>query len=418
MEIAEVVDRESLEAYLNGLPDESNMTTAQFVAFRSGARVAPIAFRFFAENGFADDHAARVLPIWASIAVQNVVLSAPARSLSGVAISHAAKAIDYHADYAGAHSTDMVADATLAVSNGSFSSAAVVEAADYFKGTVINSVTHGVYYAANAFAQMTPKARVDFWSFVRDDLQHGRAAQDKPLWLDAGMPVALEAEWHAACSACDADKSGADWTFWTTWYDRILTGKDIHADRLAPIFNEITEEHWVVDPARVNARFEEVLAIYQAEYVVLDGAGTASNPQITDLQIYVDTEYRTLNGRVHRDPAEVEILELLEDMKVFVDYMLGRIETSTDAEQASTLAHEIWSVVVKKAKKLAIVEPDHRMSSAILGMAESAGVLADAGVDADPRRTTRTELAGPAIQKQATGWRRFFPFMKQASDRS
>lgn len=420
MEIAEVVDRESLEAYLNGLPDETDMATARFVAFQSGARVAPIALRFFAENGHADVHAARVLPIWASLAIQKIALDTSTGSLSKIAIADAARALDHHPDYAGNHSTDVVADATVSVGNGSFSAAAIAEADDYYTSTVIHAVSGTVAYAANAVAQAAPHVSADFWSFVRDDLKRGRAEPDQPLWLDAGVPDTVLSEWRATCAAFDADKSGTDWTFWTMWYERILAGKDIYADRLAPIVNQITLEQWVVYPARVNARFDEVLAVYQADDAQVTSGPTPRDKawrEVVNLQGFIDTEYALLTERRHSSAAENDVLDALENLKVFVDFMLGRLEeASGEGDQATILKNEIWPTVANEVNKLAKVETDPRIRSTILTMLGASDFAA--GIRPELKAATTPVLDGAAIQTPASGWRRFFPFNKQSGSRS
>lgn len=112
-------------------------------------------------------------------------------------------------------------------------------------------------YAANAAV---------VWVAVRQDLTNAATGQpDGALWGNNAVPADIAAAWSAACIAFDNNTFGTDWTFWITFYERVLAGKNIHADMLVPILNGITEEDWLGDPDPVNAQFADVLAVYRGE---------------------------------------------------------------------------------------------------------------------------------------------------------
>lgn len=222
MEVSEVVDRESLEAYLNGLQDDARLTTIQFVAFRSAARIAPFVLQFFAENRPVGKRDLTALPIWAGLTIPGVASRSPTPGIDRAAANAAARAA-----FAAARAAD-AADA----------------AADAAVGTA------------------------DFWAHVRRDLLGFAAGQDTPLWDEGDIPSGIADAWQAACVAFRADRFGTDWTFWITWYERVLAGNDIYPSMLVPILNEITEEDWLGDldaVNAVNARFKDVLARYAIE---------------------------------------------------------------------------------------------------------------------------------------------------------
>ncbi|MCK0119439.1 hypothetical protein MWU61_02730 [Loktanella sp. F6476L] len=73
-----------------------------------------------------------------------------------------------------------------------------------------------------------------------------------------------EVEWSDVKSALAADQQ-IDWSFWIAWYERLLVGKDIYVELLSSVLSEVRETDWLDHPGAVNARFETVLAAYQAD---------------------------------------------------------------------------------------------------------------------------------------------------------
>jgi hypothetical protein len=136
---------------------------------------------------------------------------------------------------------------------------------------------------------------------VRDDLAQTDFQTRTPLWPDDAMPQDIANDWSAARIAFAADKTGHDWRFWIACYDRILTGKNIHADLLAPILSNLTKEDWLGDPALVTPLFDDVLAVYTLEDF------TAQNPYGHRAKINRETDKLLL--------VPVEVIDLGEVIK-------------------------------------------------------------------------------------------------------
>ena len=101
-----------------------------------------------------------------------------------------------------------------------------------------------------------------FWSGVRAILSASNGARSLPL---KGF---ISDETNAELEDVESrlgQETKTPILFWFQYYQRILTERDTHEDRIVPIFNSITESDWVADPVVLSAKFDDVLAIYQAE---------------------------------------------------------------------------------------------------------------------------------------------------------
>jgi hypothetical protein len=261
VEIAEVVDRKSLKAYLEGLEGNSGLLTARRVAFFAAISVAPAALRFFAGNRSYRDRDLTPLAVLGAYSISGVRSTirtpeiARAASASAAAAAFAASAASASAARAAraAASAARAAFAPDSASADAFASDAAAASAD-------------ASASADAFASAFADAY--FWGDLRSFLTGQRSAPDAPMPAITLDATRLE-DWNQTCILLKAD-SAVDWTFWIAWFDRALAGKDIHADMLAPILNGLTEDDWLGDPAKVNPLFDDVLAVYHAENTAVD----------------------------------------------------------------------------------------------------------------------------------------------------
>ncbi|MDE0849832.1 hypothetical protein [Yoonia sp.] len=248
MEIAEVEDRESLQAYLEGLEGDAGRLTARRVAFFVAISVAPVALRFFAGEPSYQNSDLTPLAVLGAYAISGVAstITTPEIAASFDASFDAADAAD-----AAASSADAAASSSDAASAASFAAASASFAASASSSSDAASAAAASFAAASAY----------FWGDLRIFLMGQRTAPDAPMPAIT-LDVTHVEDWEQTCILLKAD-SAVDWTFWITWFDRVLAGKDIHADMLVPILNELTEDDWLGDPAKVNRLFDEVLAVYQ-----------------------------------------------------------------------------------------------------------------------------------------------------------
>ena len=221
MEIAEVQDRESLERYLEALPEDERREVAVRVAFRAAARVLPIAALNFALSQ------AYIMRDLTAVSIFGAL------SIAGVAALTSTPAI-----------------ATSAADNASFTATAAAD-----KPSFAVAAAYASYLA-------------DIGDFARLDLTDG---EHGPLWGAGAIPDALVQVWADAKTAMGKDPK-ADWSFWIAWYERVLAGRDFLPNDMAPILNELRKADWNKGPAHINPLFDGVLAKYRAQDIEVSGS--------------------------------------------------------------------------------------------------------------------------------------------------
>ena len=232
MEIAEVQDRESLERYLEALPEDERREVAVRVAFRAAARVLPIAALNFASSQ------AYIMRDLTAVSIFGAL------SIAGVAALTSTPAI-----------------ATSAADNASFTATAAADKPSFAAAAAASS-----FASADAAAYASYLA--DIWDFARLDLTDG---EHGPLWGDGAIPDALVQVWADAKTAMGKDPK-ADWSFWIAWYERVLAGRDFLPNDMAPILNELRKADWNKGPAHINPLFDGVLAKYRAQDIEVSGS--------------------------------------------------------------------------------------------------------------------------------------------------
>lgn len=238
MEIAEVVDRESLGRYLDRLDPNLLRRTALYVTYRSAARVLPVNLQYFLHGRIHSRIKLSPLVLFGATAMPGIALTEPR----------------------GGHAPGALAVANAAAAN------AVANAAAAYTATAMEANVSAYAIAAVSNAEMTHSK--DFWRNVRLDLVNAESIVPLPLWLGQEIPISILDAWKKCRQDLDLHKPEGSWRFWIEWYERVLAGRDTHADRLAPIFGGISKHEWLDAPFKVNALFEDVLA----EYLEDDGA--------------------------------------------------------------------------------------------------------------------------------------------------
>ena len=234
MEIAEVQDRESLERYLEALPEDERREVAVRVAFRAAARVLPIAALNFALSQ------AYIMRDLTAVSIFGAL------SIAGVAALTSTPAI-----------------ATSAADNASFTATAAADKPSFAVAAASSS-----FASADAAAAAYASYLADIWDFARLDLTDG---EHGPLWGDGAIPDALVQVWADAKTAMGKDPK-ADWSFWIAWYERVLAGRDFLPNDMAPILNELRKADWNKGPAHINPLFDGVLAKYRAQDIEVSGS--------------------------------------------------------------------------------------------------------------------------------------------------
>lgn len=232
VEIADIQDKESLEAWFDGLPrgaeaeEEEARRIMVWVAHRAAMRVAPVAWHAYTFEDWAKKHDLTAIPVLRSLLTSAVASTWPTADVRAAA--------DATADaYAAAASADASADAAYAAAFAAAYDAAAAAA-----------------YAADAWSA----SKADFWVMIRQDctIAVDTAEQDPAkLWFDHDIPSA----WPTLRENLAAHP--ADWSFWIEWYEDALHGR-------APNWKLLTEiallpdDLWKGPIDDLNARISEL----------------------------------------------------------------------------------------------------------------------------------------------------------------
>lgn len=253
MEISEVRDHESLEAYLEGLEGDIGLLIARRVAYLSAMRMAPLALQYFLLNRTTASSEVTGLPVFAALAYSAVASAWPTPSYNPESAISATK---FEGDIALSDpDTPELTDVPALAARSA--AAAADSAALVAVGSVVTAFTE-------------TGERFNLWELVRKDLVALAADPECDLpaiWPSIEIPIWTTTIWKPIRDRLKKNKP-RHWTFWITWYDRALAGEDLYPHKLAPILDRFTKEDWLGDPALVNPAFDEVLALYKLDEVV------------------------------------------------------------------------------------------------------------------------------------------------------
>lgn len=227
VKIEDVVDRESLEAYLKALPDSEQLQVGMRAAFRAAARVLPILAGGFSKlkaDAYINEE---LVSIFASLAIADFRLLKPTAEIMPPRYYKYSKEAEAY-----------VVSAVTAAGIGS-------------RAQSVAAVSRAATAAFRAHS-------IDIWPFVRDDLEK----HTNRLWPD-DAPKKLLADWAKAKIFLQGIPN--DWSFWVRWYERVLSGRDTHAGAIGSVLEKIDRMDWEKGPGHINPMFDEILAIYRAE---------------------------------------------------------------------------------------------------------------------------------------------------------
>jgi hypothetical protein len=249
---ARIVDRESLEGWLEGQSVEVAVT----LAARAALRALPLAVRLSLKR-----------PSTKEFEKTSVLISAlfRAAALARVVGRYATRIEELRAAVksAGARASEFAGAATVAQSTAAYTPAAratadaysaYAAAAESAAGAVRAAAIRGpgtASVAAQAAAEATTAS--DTWGDMRCDISSAIAlgAQglaDSPVW-PCGLPPWAEESWIDLGTALPKDE---DWQVWIDWYDERVRGGS-RGEEYELVFASVPQEKWDTGPAAANA---------------------------------------------------------------------------------------------------------------------------------------------------------------------
>ena len=276
--VEEIVDRDSLEAWLNERPEDLRRQCAVFLASRAAARVAPLAWNRLRFAPFAKTFNLTSLPVCRSLVISEVAFLAPTTdiklaSVAAMAAVHVFRAANTDAALTGNSSAALGADVAA--------NAAVAAA---------TPARRALAAAARAVARAT---EADFYVNVHSDCQLWldleasgdidiARLQSAPLWPDENPFAKRWADLKAKliADATSDDPRSADWSFWIDWYDGLLEGRAQNIDMLLEIVST-DKIDWEAPPREVNEVIAGIVERYRTQTKINQTKITQSQIQRT-----------------------------------------------------------------------------------------------------------------------------------------
>ncbi|MEP3347857.1 MAG: hypothetical protein ABJN34_02495 [Litoreibacter sp.] len=321
-EISEIVDFDSLKAWLEARPKED----AVVIAHRAAQRVLPIVWQDFTRRGELTP-----LPFLRCNLTSGEVC------------------------YAGSPEVKAAANAANAAAKAAAADAAAANAAAYAAFSAANAAANAAYASANAAnaayaaAAYAADAAAVLWNNVRQDaasLTAGQNLSTIPLWADDDNPLQklwvdlvpeLRAQFTGSEQSARAEE-GIDYSFWIDWYERALKGTETRWEMIAKIAL-IADDVWQGDP---SVLMDKINAIWQRK---TDQGTPTSQAAVVDFSFDAQLRLMKASGfdddAAHlRDPAKVQsFLDDIEEMRdAFQDFSDFAAEKSTQTNAPRVLS--------------------------------------------------------------------------------
>lgn len=275
--VKDIVDGDSLKAWLDERPEDLRRQCAVWISSRIAVRLAPIAWDWFQFDENAVNFDLTSIKFCRSILVSTIAGLVPELDLwdddnagnQGTSVAlHVAKADN------AANSLQIAAYALGAASSfGDRSTRVSARAADVaisvlreFDAEVLAAAT--VHADCHAWLEMEETGEIDIIGL-----------QSEPLWLYEN-PLVKEWEQLKARLLADATSDcsrGGDWSFWIDWYEGLLEGR---VQNTAIIIEIVTTDEidWKASPRVVNKAISKIVENFEHPKL------RASRKQFDDLQ--------------------------------------------------------------------------------------------------------------------------------------
>jgi hypothetical protein len=311
VEISDIKDRDSLEAWLVDQPRE----VCVWIAARAAMRVLPVWWQAVLTEEWEYDRGVMAVLVLRSLLVSSVSIFQPtADSISGAAADAAG--------YGGAVAGDDPADPKA------------VAAADAAEAAA-DAAGAGSGFGAPAFHTARAAAAADraahgfgAWIAARTDAeQAGQLLDALPLWPEAQNP--FEKDWSDIKAQFAESPDAADWQFWLDWYDAQLAGRTLLPDPaltwdMLEQIALIDAETWDAGPEVVNPKIREIWEGYK------DGSfatGHAADPEPVS-----DDAKSAMKQRVavNRDALVVASAGIIDELGAYREHVRGMNHLAPD----------------------------------------------------------------------------------------
>ncbi len=270
--VEDIVDSESLEAWLNERPEDLRQQCSVWMAARAAARVAPISWDWFGFEIRANDEDHRDdLAYIETLLIAYVGIFIQTPQICEVAVKRADSA-RYSAEVAGvwAETTDIAADSKRARA----AEAAAIAAA--MAADVLASPKDSLSVrAVEAMLSADLAADRQMFSTLRNDCSLWLEIESGGVVLEGDLqPIPLlpnesplNKEWaklkkKLSTDSRSDDPRSADWSFWKFWYNDLMNGQILQIDMLYEIVTT-DQINWDETPQKINNGILSIVSGYR-----------------------------------------------------------------------------------------------------------------------------------------------------------
>lgn len=369
VDIAEIVDRESLRAWLKIQAKEVSV----WIAYRCAMRVLPVWWNRSLQS--RDKFAA--LPTLRCNLISGVACTMPSpkikRATADAAYAaYTAKAADYAAD-AAAYAANSAANAADAAAYAANAAAYAAYAADTF------AFWQALQKDCKAIVSKENLNTLKLWDAQSDEMSR--------IWADVKSELAVSVPSRPNESAHGT--VAVDWSFWTNWYNDALDGTPPNWDMLERIAL-IDSKEWDKGAKVVNPLIAKIVAEYEVEpeanltpQQALNKNAKAVTAQLEALRIFVEEEIQRIRSSnsisvKEREQVNARVIALEGIVETIKKMITALADGDCAPENALVVIEEQLPKVFEAADKLTEQEPE--IGATIVAMGEIVEHLTKRGV--------------------------------------
>ena len=335
VEVSDIKDEESLEAWLNARPEATRQKDAVTLAHRAAMRVLPLYLTWIAGQSPKEG--------LTSLSILRAAMP------SGVASNATTLQIERAADFARSAAASAASASTVA---------STAARSAYFSASAATS-TRSVHSTARASADSAAYFSAAWFEISKDAerLVEAPGQPMGPLWSDPDTDPFIQ-DWTDALAFWQA--SPTDWSFWINWVNAIRTGTPQNLDMLTEIAIQ-ENDFWTGTDAEVNGRIVEIVE----KYDLLDQARAFQAEQRAITQTTATTEHRSHNQPPELVDTPVEISRAATIIWANIDEAVAELEKrEPDKPRLAKIARSLLNAIAEVGKYCAKVGDTFVMAGA------------------------------------------------------
>ncbi len=376
VEIADIVDTESLRVWLKGRPREVSI----WIGHRAAMRVLPFYWDWVEQSDVAKRDGDTALPVLHCNLISGVESRNPSPEVRLAAKSIAKKPLVLRVEL-------QTNEAMLSGDAAAITAYSVYQETDM---STIHECVRVVKIAVDCAANVSPASASAVWETTRTDcvaIAEGSDLDRMALWPSGEN--SFVANWNKLKSnlvMADPSQSSktlrgtvpVDWSFWIKWYDSVLAGEPLNGDMpqeialIAPAEWEKGAE--VVNPliAKITARYEMRQESELTPRQALSQNSKAVIAQLEALKTFVEEEIQRIRSANNitdqeQEQINVRVVALQSIIEAITKMVTALADADQSPENALVVIEEQLPKVINEAEKLAAQEPEISEMIVVMG---------------------------------------------------